>query len=445
MDSSGYVCNNKWNIQGAWYCYTDGSDSSNSCGGSTKGTNVIPWNKTSNGMCLTGTMGAGAGKYAGIGFKVNSGPPGTAPFSAWNASTNNIVGFAVTFASGSTGRGTNGMVLNIEYPTTGDLDPSTQDAPGITVPGVGGTSITYNALFSDAVQANNTLHAETVDPTTLTDLKVAFFPDSVSHTYDFCITKIVPLTAAPSPEVGTGNYGPTFNNQTAQAINGVNGYAVQSAPFNPTNGVAMSMQVTGGTTAGHVGFVYSPGSGFGPYNNGPGSFPAIISGWGPGSGGIQYYGPYKGGKTIGGTSNALKSVATTWSFTTSAGNGDAAYDVWFSNVSANPAQAGIEFMVWFNRGGKSPLGTAQNSTLVVNGTTWTPSVGTNPTNEQVVSYVPSTDANTANVDLLTFFKDAASHGYAGISNNSYLLGVQAGFEAYGGTTWTTSDYTISIQ
>ena len=49
-----------------------------------------------------------------------------------------------------------------------------------------------------------------------------------------------------------------------------------------------------------------------------------------------------------------------------------------------------------------------------------------------------------NFDVLAYFKDAASHGYAGLSNSSYLLGVQTGFEVYSGT-WTTTDYNINIQ
>jgi hypothetical protein len=387
-------------------------------------------------------MGAGAGKYAGIGFKVNSGPPGSTGFDAWNASTNNIVGFAITFESGASNKGSNGMILDLEYPTTGDLDPNTKDAPGITLPGVAGSSITYNALFTDAVLANNINHSLSVDPTTLTDVKVAFFPDSVSHTYDFCITKVEPLTQAqvPSPAVGTGNYGPAWNNETAQAVNGVNGYTVQSAPF-ATNGNPMTMQVTGGTTSGHVGFTYTPGSPFSTMSNGPGSFPAVVSGWGPGEAGIQFYGPYKGGKTIG----SLTGVSTTWSFTTGgSGNGDAAYDAWFSNTSANPAVPGIEFMVWINKGGKQALGCCTAAGTALNG--WTPYVGTNTTGQKVVSYVPATDSNSASIDLLTFFKDAAAagHGYAGLTSGSYLLGVQAGFEVYGGSTWTTTDYTITI-
>jgi len=275
---------------------------------------------------------------------------------------------------------------------------------------------------------------------------VAFLPDSVAHTYDFCITKIVPLTQAPSPAVGTGNYGPVWNNQTAQAVNGVNGYAVQSAPF-ATNGNPMTMQVTGGTTAGHVGFIYTPGSPFSTMSNGPGSFPAIISGWGPGEQGIQFYGPYKGGKTIA----TLTGVQTTWSFTTGgSGNGDAAYDVWFSNGSAEPTlPPSVEFMVWINHGGKNPLGygTAAGPALTVGSNSWTPYVGENTTQQAVVSYVPATDSNSASIDLLTFFKDAvaAGHGYAGLTSGSYLLGVQAGFEVYGGSAWTTTDYSVSIQ
>ena len=57
---------------------------------------------------------------------------------------------------------------------------------------------------------------------------------------------------------------------------------------------------------------------------------------------------------------------------------------------------------------------------------------------------PGTTGTANNFDLLPYFKDAASHGYAGVSNNSYMLGVQTGFEVYSGN-WTTTDYNITIQ
>jgi hypothetical protein len=435
LDASGFVCNNTLGIKGAWYCYSDGSDSGTSCKGSDgKGTGAIPWNATSSAMCMSGTMGTGDGKYAGIGFKLNSGPPGDmAAAGSWDGSK--LVGFAVTLTSGASGKGSGGMVLNLEYPTSNNLDPQTKDAPGITLPGVAGTEITYNVLFADSVLANNANNRTSVDPTKLTDIKLAFFPDSVQHAYDFCIKSIVPLTTAPNPVVATGNYGPTWNNQLSQAVNGVNGYAVQSAPF-PTNGNAMTMQVK--ATAGGVGFSYMTGSGYQAPNNGPGSFPAVISGWGPGHDGIQFYGPYKGGKKI----SQLTSVKSNWSFTMGS-TGDAVYDLWFSNAGTQPPPVpGIELMIWIGNTGKNPLGSAAGGTFMGK----TVYVGTNGTGEQVVSYwvaAPGTSSVT-NFDLLPYLQDAASHGYAGLSNNSVLLGVQTGFEVYSGN-WTTTDYNISIQ
>ena len=398
--------------------------------------NAIPWNTTSNAMCLSGTMGTGSGSYAGIGFKVNSGPPGsTAAPGTWNASS--LVGFAITLTSGSSGKGSGGMILNLEYPTSTDLDSNTKDAPGITVPGVPTSGmITYNALFADSVLANNKNNRHPVDPANLTDVKIAFFPDSISHTYDFCIKSVVPIMTAPNPVVATGTYGPTWNNQQPQAVNGINGYAVQSAPF-PTNGNPMTMQVS--ATSGGVGFAYTAGGGFQAPNNGPGSFPAVISGWGPGHDGIQFYGPYKTAKQI----SALTSVTSSWSFTMGS-SGDAVYDVWFGN-SATPTVPQTELMIWIGNKDKMPIGYGTAAGAALNGRT--PYTGTNGTGERVVSYWVATGTNgspVSNFDLLAYFKDAASHGYAGLSNSSYLLGVQTGFEVYSGN-WTTSDYNINIQ
>src|SRR5450432_1775149 len=411
-DSSGYVCNNTWGIKGAWYCYSDGSDSGNSCKGSDgKGTGAIPWSSSSTAMCLSGTMGTGSGSYAGVGF-------------------------AITLAPGASGKGSGGMILNLEYPTSTDLDSNTKDAPGITVPGVptSGT-ITYNALFTDSVLANNANNRHPVDPANLTDVKIAFFPDSISHSYDFCIKSVVPIMSAPNPVVATGTYGPTWNNQQPQAVNGINGYAVQSAPF-PTNGNPMTMQVK--ATSGGVGFTYTPGGGFQAPNNGPGSFPAVISGWGPGHDGIQFYGPYKAAKQL----SQLTSVKSTWSFTMGS-TGDAVYDVWFGN-SATPTVPGIELMVWIGNTGKNPLGSVASPGAAVSGRT--PYVGTNGTGEAVVSYWVASPGTTSvsNFDLLPYFQDAATHGYAGLKTSSYLLGVQTGFEVYSGN-WSTTDYNISIQ
>ena len=386
-------------------------------------------------MCLSGTIASGG--TALLGFKVNSGPPGGGDTpGSWNASQ--IVGFAVTLASGSSGKGSGGSVVYIEYPTTTDgaNTAAGTDYPGVTVPGVAGSSVTYNALFSDSVVANSTTQ-KSVDPTVLTDLKVSIPPDVSSRQYDLCITKVVPLMAAPSPVVATGSYGPAWTNQLAQAVNGINGYAVQSAPF-AMSGLSspMSMQVT--ATSGGVGFTYKANAG--SSNNSPAEFPAVISGWGPGEVGGQFYGPYKGGKTIGGT-NKLTSVVSNWSFSMG-GTGDAVYDVWFGN-SANPAKPQTELMVWIGNTGKSPLGNSSGNTFMGR-TAYTAS--DNGTGQQVVSYWVASPGTTSvsGIDLLPYFQDAVSHNYAGLSNNSYLLGVQTGFEVYDTGTWKTTDYNITI-
>ena len=427
-DASGYICGNQWGIQGAWYCYT--SDTSNAC----NKTGAIPWNASSGGMCLSGTIASGG--TALMGFKVNSGPPGdSATPGSWNAS--NIVGFAVTLTSGSSGKGSGGSVLYIEYPTTKNV-LSNGDAPGVTVPGVAGSSVTYNALFSDSLLANSTTQ-NTVDPTVLTDFKLTIPPDVSSRQYDFCITKVVPLMAAPNPVVPASSaYGPAWTNQLAQAVNGINGYAIQSAPFAMSGLTSpMSMQVM--ATSDGVGFTYKANAG--SSNNSPAEFPAVIAGWGPGEVGGQFYGPYKGGKTIGGT-NKLTSVVSSWSFSMG-GTGDAVYDVWFGNA-ANPAKPQTELMVWIGNTGKMPLGSTTNNTFMGK-TAYTAS--DNGTGQQVVSYwVASPGAtSTSSIDLLPFFQDAVSHSYAGLSNNSYLLGVQTGFEVYDTGTWKTTDFNITIK
>jgi hypothetical protein len=393
-------------------------------------------------MCLTGTIAAGG--TALLGFKVNSGPPGSTGFNAWDASK--IVGFAITFASGSSGKGSGGSVLYIEYPTTKNV-LGNGDAPGVTVPGVAGTSVTYNALFSDAVLANSEATRNTVDQANLTDVKINIPPDSQSRSYDFCITKVVPLTTAPGSVVPTGTYGPAWSNSLPQAVNGINGYTVQSTPFDKNNGLPMSMQVS--ATSSGVGFTYKANQGSSSGSM-PASFPAVISGWGPGEGGIQLYGPYQADKTIG----SLQSITSSWSFTVGS-SGDAAYDIWLGPNKAPTTAPAVELMIWINNGGKQPIGFGTAAGAAVTGSdgvSRTPYIGQNTTNQRVISYVGTTSSSSiTNFDVLAYIKDAVSHSnYAPglatpFSSGYYLLGVQTGFEVYSADTWTTTSYNITIK
>jgi hypothetical protein len=375
-----------------------------------------------------------------MGFKVNSGPPGdSATPGKWDASK--IVGFAVTVAPGASMKGSGGAVLELEYVTPNDQDDPTgkMDAPGLILPGVAGTAVTYNGLFSDAVLANNTKRTS-VDPANLTDLKVTIPRDIQSVSYDFCITKVVPLMTAPSPLVATGAYGPAWSNSLPQTVNGINGYAVQSTPFNKDNGLPMTMQVT--ATATGVGFTYTAKSG--ASGNMPASFPAVVSGWGPGEAGVQLYGPYKADVQI----SSLQTVTSSWSFTPGS-SGDTAYDLWLGPNKAPTTTPAVELMIWLNSGGKQPLGTttASSSVMGSDGVARTAHYGqANSTGQQVVSYVPSSGSTSVtNLDLLPYIKDAAAKGYAGLMSSYYLLGVQAGFEVYSADTWKTTDYSITIK
>jgi hypothetical protein len=185
-----------------------------------------------------------------------------------------------------------------------------------------------------------------VDPANLTDVKIAFFPDSISHTYDFCIKSIVPLTTAPNPVVATGTYGTDLEQPDAPSRERHQRLCRAKRPIPPeweSDDDAGKRHLRGRW------FTYTTGGSFQAPNNGPGSFPAVISGWGPGHDGIQFYGPYKGGKQI----SQLTSVKSSWSFTMGS-TGDAVYDVWFSNSSATPPVPGIELMIWIGNTGKNP-------------------------------------------------------------------------------------------
>ena len=108
LDASGYVCNNKWGIKGAWYCYSDGSDSANSCKGSDgKGAGAIPWNQAAGAMCLSGTMGTGTASTPASGSRSTLRRPAAPPRRA-RGTRASIVGFAITLSPGASGKGSGG-------------------------------------------------------------------------------------------------------------------------------------------------------------------------------------------------------------------------------------------------------------------------------------------------------------------------------------------------
>jgi len=379
---------------------------------------------------------------AALGMQLNSSDPfsdaGVAQ--AFNAKAQNIVGFAITL-SGTSG----GATLAVTYP--GNLMDQTenQENPSVMIPGLDSTTspITYNILFQDAIISDNDkttpVLEKVVDPTDVTDVQVKIGVDQTAHAYNFCITNIVPITAAPAAPSSLAAYGPTFTQDSQIVISGLGPYGVQNDPFNVGNQDNMSMSVMYG--GGEVGFTAKPT--FGSTGNTPGAFPSVVYGWIKGGnfvGGTET-GGYAGGKTIG----SLSSVTSSWSFTPGSGSWDAAYDCWFgsSNDSLSP---GNELMIWLNHATVNPIGGQNTAVTVANSTNgpWTVSTGTNGTNQPVVSYVTTAGTSSvSNFALLPFFKDAASNGRASLSTGSYFLGCQTGFEVYNSGTFTTNSFTMS--
>ena len=433
IDSSGLICNNQWDITGAWYCFTDGTGTS-SC----TGTGDIPYKTASSAMCNSGAtpavMPSKTAYGSGLGFELNHVNPDAGPKSNYNATSKQIIGFALTI-SGDTG----GAVLNVDFPTA----TTTGEAPGVAIPGVssGSSPMVYNVLFSDAVVSDNntTPIPMVVDATSISDVQVNIGVDGIAHTYNYCITKVVPIMAAPAAPGSLTAYGPTFNAGKQIVLTGLGPYGVQNDPFN-VGSDQMTMQVSYG--GGQVAFTANPN--FTSGGTTPGAFPSVAYGWIHGGNfvGGKNAGAYTAAKTIG----SLSSVTSSWSFTMGSGNGDAAYDCWLgdNSDSINP---GSELMVWLGHNGVNPIG-GQNTAITISGATgsWTYSTGTNGTGQPVVSYVSSTTmSNVSNFDLLPFMKEAASSGRAGLSTGSYLLGCQAGFELYSPGTWKTNSYSISAQ
>jgi hypothetical protein len=270
--------------------------------------------------------------------------------------------------------------------------------------------------------------------------------DGIQHTYNYCITSIVPLMAAPTAPSSLTTYGATFNEGKQIVLEGLGAYGVQNDPFNVGQD---QMSMTASYGGGKVGFTATP-----MFNSGgstPGAFPAIVSGWVTGGAFIsRASGGYTGGKSIG----ALTSVKSDWTWTAGSGNWDAAYDTWFA-ANPDPVNATTELMVWVGHNGVTPLN--GNGTFTPNFSnlpggvaappgTWMGFLGTNNTNQPVVTYESTANINpVTGLDLRPFFLEAANNGRGGLSTGTNLLSVQAGFELYSQGTWTTNSYDIVIQ
>jgi hypothetical protein len=450
IDSSGWdpgQCNN-YDIQGAWYCYTDGMTSTNCT------TGVTPWNAASGGMCLSGTsLGAVTGTYgAAIGLSLNDSGGTPDVKGSYDATMHNIIGFEVTIT------GTfSPLDLRFGFKDTSGADVS----PFYAIIGPG----TYQVLFTQA-QVPTSWTTETnagayANPSALTDLQFQIAGDEKAGVaFDFCITSLKPILSAGSTGTGgssgsTGTAGASgtscgtlsaFAGGTSQCNNtgvipNVGNYAVQNNAYNASGGSQCVTATQGGTCAG---FTATPS--LNVSGNTPGSYPSIVYGW-------HYhnvYGPYTTPKQV----SAITSVPTSWQFTvpTSGVKYDVSYDIWANQAGGNPTAPdanSLELMIWLDETSDvvpagSPLG--GGTTVTLGGQTWQIYTGTVSTWHYIAYKRSASTSPLNNMDIKPFLTDAATRN-VGLTTSWYLLSVEAGFEIWQGQSpnvFTTNAYSVSV-
>jgi cellulose 1,4-beta-cellobiosidase len=433
IDATGWVARacNDYQMQGAWYCYADGIGTSDCV------TGVTPYVASSKAMCLSGTTSAASTAYgAAIGLELNASGGAASVKGAYDATTNNVIGFQITI-TGSSG----GVALRLSL-TGGATTTDTQ--PFVELPGAG----TYQVLLADAVVPASFTGASAgsrANPAAIYDVQLAI-PASAAVTYDYCITELKPILAgavtAPTACATPVAYGnPVCGPQ--DLLGEVGAYAVQNN-VNGT-GTAQCVQALAGGTCGGFAVTFPDGS-FGSGGNSPSSYPSIVYGWQAGS----FYGGYRTAKQL----SAINSIPTMWQFTTPAGGKwDAAYDIWFSPQAAPvTANGGLELMVWPNYGGGAQPSGSMTSTVTIGSTgsweVWKSSITVGSATWQYIAYrkQPGSSASLS-FDVKSFANDAVTEN-VGLSNSSYLLGVQAGFEIWSasqGATIGTTSFSASVQ
>ena len=438
IDATGaiYPQCNTWNIQGAWYCYADGVGTSSCVAGG------VPYVASESAMCLSGTTATGASATAygaGMGFGLNSTLGATSVKSP--IADQAIIGFEITLSGGTYGSG--GSVLNVNMTTAAPAGTY----PAVTIPAVAPNStVTYDVFIKDALEPFVT-NSPTAHPGGLYDLQVAIpgpGPNSPGVQYDYCVTKVKPLTATVAPSGACGStvaYGAPFCNKLQEYLEEVGSFGVQNDTFGASSGQMCIQALRGGASCSGFEATFNGFSSTQQYT--PGAFPSLIYGWQAGN----FYGGYAGGKTVG----SLTTATTDWTFAVNnVSQYDAAYDIWLAPTQA-PATAngGVELMVWLQYDGVNPadfpagaVGTvstggntfaAHQTTINSGGSSWT----------YLAYLAQSQTSSVSGLNLKPFFADAETRG---LGTGWYLLGIQAGFEVYNASgSVTTTSFDVNVQ
>lgn len=433
LDETGWIgreCN-AYDIQGAVYCYQDGQSPTSCMDG------VVPW-VAGRGICITGStiVDPGGTSYAygaGIGLSLNdSGMTDTMASvkSAYDATAHGVTGFHVVLT------GTSGAPIRIGY--TGAAT-SEDVAPFVEFPMPGDHPVEFtSAMVPSTWDVPNA--GETVNPASIFDLQIQVAGGDAAADYDICVQSITPITdgsvSVPSPGGGTlTSQGSCQTDGFAEIVLG-SSYMVQNNAYNGGSHCIEALW----DGASHAGFNLTSVNANAAEGGPPASYPSIVYGWHVNG---RFYGGYTQPKQL----SAITSIPSDWTFTvpTSAGRYNASYDNW---VHSSPApqneQGSLEHMIWLNfRDGATPIGSNVDSVTIA-GAQWEVWYGpNNGWNTVTYKRAPATTSVTG-FDLLPFFQDSIARGYA--QGSDYLLGIQAGFEIWQGSsdTYSTSNYSVSV-
>jgi hypothetical protein len=451
IDATGWVdktCD-ACGIQGAFYWYADdNTKASLMCNGAACVANTPPYQMAAPGpgMCISGkATGTSTDWGAGIGLSLNDSGGTNSMKGAFNASAaacGNITGFDITL-TGSTG----GMPVRVGFTTTGD---GSTIAPFIPAGDPNNMSLALSGstqiVIKNAVIPTDWMSTDPSppDPSKIYDLQIQVAADQAKAgtAFDLCVTSIKPVIEGGSGGGGNmscdaNSVGTISTNTGLQAL-GSSGLGYQNNVNNLGSG---SQSVTGKYGTG-CGALTVNTTGIKSNNNSPASYPSLVDGW--------HWGNWAGAYAQGSVKalSALTSVKSSFSFAPPAGNKwDVSYDMWVaqsSSISAPDANT-LEVMVWLdysNAMTTNPIG-SMVGTFSAAGTSWEVWYGSTGS-WHTVSYRRSPGTTPVmDFDLLTFLKDAVTHGTGSLSWD--LLSVEAGFELFDATSGgAIQSYSCSI-
>lgn len=187
-----------------------------------------------------------------------------------------------------------------------------------------------------------------------------------------------------------------------------------------------------------TGFTITSGDQNVPTNGAPASYPSVYAGC--------HYGNCSAGSGLPLQVSAFGDPRTAVSYTTTGGQYDAAYDIWF-DPAPNPAgqNHGTEIMIWgAHAGAPQPIG-SKVAAVDLAGATWDVWFGTICGDGcwNVNSYVRQQTTTSLDLSLRDFTGDSVARGYT--QSSWYLTSVQFGFEPWqGGPGLGVSTFSFSV-